>query len=304
MRWFSDLLGDIRGGDYLLVAALVLLAGYASWRLYWALWGQGRVRPYGRFSGLSFQIGLTLTLERLYEFAHAHVAVDQLTALATSNGYRLYDFEVTHGIFFEQSLEHFFLRQTFIMHAVYVFYAFAHLFVTLAFLIWLYLRRNEAFTFVRNLFYLTTGVALIVYMVFPTSPPRLFTNLGFQDPAILMGFAPAGGLAASQQTFNPYAAMPSLHLVYALIVGATLVIVGRSRWLRVLGALYPLVMLGVILISANHWILDAFGSVVVVAGCALILALARLIYRKVPPLVAGLDPLVRLRLTPAVRRYG
>jgi len=280
--WISDLWADIASGDYLFVAALALLLGFVLWRLYWAIFRSGEFRPAKRLSGLTFQIGLTLIMERLYEFARAHVAVDQLTALAYSNGSKIADFEITHGFFFEQGLERLFLPDTLLMHAIYGFYAFAHLFVTLGFLVWLYLRRNEYFSFVRNLFYATTGVALIVYMVFPTAPPRSFTNFGFVDPAVLLGISPPGGLPASQQMYNPYAAMPSLHMVYALIVGATLVAIGRHWWLRLAGAVYPVVMLAVVLISANHWILDACGSVVVVAGCTLILAALRFMVRQLP----------------------
>lgn len=270
--WVGDLFRDIVEGDYLFVVALALLASSLGWRVYSRIRQAEHHPRLNKFFGLSLQIGLTLMLERLYEFSRAHVSVDQLTALAYSNGYKLVDFEVTHGIFFEQRLQRFFLPDGLLMRAIYGFYGFAHLFVTLGFLIWLYLRRNAAFAFVRNMLYLTTGISLIVYMVFPTAPPRMFLNLGFVDPSISLGFTEAGGAQVTSYTYNPFAAMPSLHLVYALIVGWTLVVVGRHLWLRVLGAIYPFVMLAVVLISANHWILDAVGAVIVVAMSATILS--------------------------------
>ncbi|GEM_PF-917078 len=271
--WLGALVADALEGDYLLVVAAFLLLAYGIWRITVKILDRPIDRRLQRFFGLTCQIGLTLMFERLYEFSRAHIAVDQLTALAYSNGYRLLDFEITHGIFFEARLEQLFLPDQLLMHAIYGFYAFAHLFVTLGFLIWLYLRRNQAFSFVRNLFYLTTGVALIVYMTFPVAPPRMFPNYGFFDPAQILHLAPAGGAQLTSYTYNPFAAMPSLHLVYALIVGGTLVVVGRHLWLRLAGALYPFLMLAVILISANHWIMDAFGAVVVVALSALLLYL-------------------------------
>jgi PAP2 superfamily len=274
LSWVGDLFQDVRSGDYLFVAAFALLAIYVGWRIYCRLQASGVERRFRRFFGLSLQIGLTLMLERLYEFSRAHVAVSQLTALAYSNGYKLAQFEIIHGFFFEPGLEHFFTPDVLLMNAIYGFYAFAHLFVTLGFLVWLYLRRNTAFLFVRNLFYMTTGVSLIMYMTFPTAPPRLFSNLGFFDPMVVLGITPAGGVQVNQWTYNPFAAMPSLHMVYALIVGATLVVAGRSLWLRVVGAVYPFIMLAVVLISGNHWILDAVGAVVVVAGSAAVLAFA------------------------------
>lgn len=276
--WVGGLAADIAEGDYLMVVSLVLIASYGGWRL-WMYAGtrRGWAPPsskVNRFFGLVSQIGLTLTLERLYEFSRAHVAVDQVTAVAYSNGYRLLDFEIGHNIFFEQRLQRAFLPHNLLMHGIDAFYAFAHLFVTLGFLIWLYLRRNRSFMFVRNLFFLSTGIALVIYMVYPAAPPRMYLNFGFVDPSQALGFTAAGGAQVTSYTYNPFAAMPSLHMVYALIVGWTLVAVGQRLWLRALGFVYPLLMLATVLISANHWILDGIGAVVVVVAAALALAIA------------------------------
>lgn len=272
MGWLSNLFLDIASGDYLFVVSFLLLLAYLGWRAYCKLRLLEEQRPYKRFFGLSLQIGVTLFLERLYEFTRAHVAVSQLTALAYSNGYKVANFEISHGFFFEPALEHFFTPDVWLMHAIYAIYAFAHLFATLGLLIWVYVKRNSAFAFVRNMFYVSTAMALVVYMTFPTTPPRFFSDLGLYDPEQVLGFTPAGGAQLSAQTFNPYAAMPSLHMIYALIVGGTLLVLGRHVLLRAAGLLYPFIMLAVVLISANHWILDAVGALVVVAGSAAVLA--------------------------------
>lgn len=269
--WLNDLLDDVAQGDYLFMVALTLLAVWGVWRLYYRFYAGGNAARYPRFFGLTLQIGMTLMLERLYEFSRAHVVVSQLTDVAYSNGYKLLDFELGHGFFVEPRIQQFFLPDNLLMHGIDAFYAFAHLFVTLGFLIWLYVRRNEAFTYVRNLFYLATGMALVVYMTFPTAPPRMFLNFGFHDPSQTLGFTQGGGAQVTSYTYNPFAAMPSLHLVYAIIVGATLFMVGRHLWLRIAGVVYPFVMLAVVLISANHWILDAVGAAVTVGLAALVL---------------------------------
>ncbi len=272
--WLFDLLSDIAQGDYLFIVALSLLAAWAVWRLYTRFYSAGQAPRFPRFFGLVLQIGMTLMLERLYEFSRAHVTVAQLTAVAYSNGYKLLDFEIGHGFFIESRIQQLFLPDNLLMHAIDGFYALAHLFVTLGFLIWLYVRRNEAFGFVRNLLYMSTGIALIVYMTFPTAPPRYFPNFGFVDPSQAIGLTQSGGAQLTSYTYNPFAAMPSLHLVYAIIVGASLVVLGRHLWLRILGGIYPFVMLAVVLISANHWILDAVGAVVTVALAAILLTAA------------------------------
>ncbi|HZT96033.1 MAG TPA: phosphatase PAP2 family protein [Chloroflexota bacterium] len=274
-NWLNALAADVLEGDILFVVAVTLLLSWLCWRAYDHFLNHRKLPRVSRFFGLCVQIGVTLMLERLYEFSRANIIVGQLTATAYSNGYKLLDFEIDHGFFVEARIERFFWPDSLLMHSVDVFYGLAHLFVTLGFLIWLYLRRNSSFSFVRNLFYLSTAIALMVYMVFPTAPPRMFTNYGFLDPSQALGFTAAGGAQLTSYTYNPFAAMPSLHLVYALIVGLSLVVVGRRWWIRAIGAVYPAVMLAVILISANHWILDAAGAVVVVAVSAGILAAGR-----------------------------
>ena len=288
--WVDDLFSDIGQGDYLFLVALALISAGCAWRMYDHFWRHDdQPHRFSRYFGLSVQLGVILMLERLYEFYRGSVAVGQLTAVAYSHAYAILNWEMTHGVFIEARLEQFFLPDQLLMHAIYAFYGLAHLFVTVGFLIWIYLRRNYAFSFVRNLIYLTSAMALVIYMVFPTAPPRMFAPYGFVDPATALGLSQAGGAGMTSYTYNPFAAMPSLHLVYALIVGATLVIVGKRLWIRALGVIYPIVMLAVILISANHWVLDAVGAVVVVAVCALILASIRTMGRAVSGRISTLS---------------
>ena len=57
----------------------------------------------------------------------------------------------------------------------------SHFVLTTGFLVWLYLRRNDSFYFVRNMFMVAMGLALVGYALFPTAPPRLFPEYGFVD---------------------------------------------------------------------------------------------------------------------------
>ncbi len=148
------------------------------------------------------------------------------------------------------------------------FYLYCHFIGTLLFLAWLYLFRPRYFPFVRTVFFITCGLALAIYIAFPMMPPRLMGS-HLQLPhgyRIEDTLAPILNykLQQAQIGYNPYAAMPSLHFAWALILGVTLVLVGRHVLLRLLGLLYPVMMLATILISGNHLFLDAAGSVVVV----------------------------------------
>jgi PAP2 superfamily len=140
-----------------------------------------------------------------------------------------------------------------------------HLVGTTAFLVWVYRSRRPAFALVRTTIVVATGLALIGYIAYPAAPPRL-ADLGFSDAV-----STHTGLNLSSDVlgalYNPIAAVPSLHFGYALIVGAGLVVLARSRWLRVAGALYPLAMLYIIVATGNHFWFDALvgGAVVVVA---------------------------------------
>ena len=92
--------------------------------------------------------------------------------------------------------------------------------ITIAFLVWLYLFRNETFYFVRNMFMASMGLALIGYTLFPTAPPRLYPQYGFVDT--ITDLSNVNHDSAIVKVFiNPYAAVPSMHCAFAMMIGAT-----------------------------------------------------------------------------------
>jgi hypothetical protein len=146
-------------------------------------------------------------------------------------------------------------------------YVLLHFVGTAALLVWVHRRHPKRFPIVRTTFVVATGFALIGYVLYPAAPPRL-ADLGFSDTV-----TSATGLDLSSDLlgalYNPFAAVPSLHFGYALIVGVVLATVAKTRIVRALGAAYPSVMLLVIVGTGNHFILDAaLGGLVVVAGWA------------------------------------
>ena len=98
--------------------------------------------------------------------------------------------------------------------------------VTLAFI---YLRRNEHFYFVRNMFMVAMGLALVVYVVFPTAPPRLLPELGFTDSVARLHRASTSSDSSVNALVNPYAAVPSMHVGFALMLGVPMVAHGAPR---------------------------------------------------------------------------
>ncbi len=130
--------------------------------------------------------------------------------------------------------------------------------VTVAALVYLYLRHNRSFYFVRNMFAIAMFVALIGYIVFPTAPPRFMPEWGFIDSvASVTGVHVDHASASLNALVNPYAAIPSMHVCFALMIGWPLTLLTRHRIVKVMWFLYPFLMAFVIIATANHFIFDA-----------------------------------------------
>ena len=144
-------------------------------------------------------------------------------------------------------------------------YVLLHFAGTAAALIWVHRRRPHAFPFVRSTLIVSTALALVGYVLYPAAPPRL-ANMGFADTVTKdTGLNLSSDLLGS--FYNPIAAVPSLHFGYALIVGVALAQLASQRWLRLLGAAYPALMLLIIVGTGNHFLFDAAaGGLVVAAG--------------------------------------
>jgi membrane-associated phospholipid phosphatase len=129
-------------------------------------------------------------------------------------------------------------------------------------LLWVYLRRNEAFVRFRNTILLANVIGLIGYVLLPTAPPRMFPDLGFSDT--LSGFGELNhGSGLIEFAANPYAAMPSLHAADALIVGVVLFTVCRSWWAKAIWLLWPAWVWFSVMATGNHFWLDVVAGVVV-----------------------------------------
>jgi len=133
-------------------------------------------------------------------------------------------------------------------------------------LLWVYLRRNHAFTRFRNTILLANVLGLIGYVLLPTAPPRFFTSIGFTDTlGQLGGLNHGSGLI--ELAANPYAAMPSLHAADALIVGIILSSVVRNRVGKALWLIWPLWVSFAVMATGNHFWLDVLAGIVLGTLC-------------------------------------
>jgi hypothetical protein len=157
-----------------------------------------------------------------------------------------------------------------LMGALDVAYLTLHLSATVVFLLWLYRRRPAVYPLIRNTLLIASALALAGFILYPTAPPRL-AQLGISDTISGPHVDLNRGLVSS--LYNPFAAIPSMHVGYAVVVGGGLVRYASRRATRLVGVLYPFVVLLVIVATGNHFVLDAaLGAAV--AGAALLVALA------------------------------
>ncbi|GAA2284206.1 inositol phosphorylceramide synthase [Streptomyces ruber] len=150
------------------------------------------------------------------------------------------------------------------------YYAAVHFPATVAFLVWLYLRRPAHYVWARRTLAAVTAAALVLHLAFPLAPPRMLGEPGLVDTGQVYGPTVYGAAPAADTMANQFAAMPSLHFGWALMVAIGLIAATRSR-LRWLWLLHPLLTLLVIVGTANHYWLDSL-----VASALLGLALAAL----------------------------
>ena len=199
---------------------------------------------------------------------------------AYHNAVRIIDLEKAVGLFHEAAIQGWFLdAPAGVLRAFNIFYGSFHFIVTAAVLAWLAWRHPRAYPTWRNTLLIGTGLALIGFSLFPLMPPRLLCDCTFGagpvattdglprfvDTLAVYGGSWSFGDSTMQAVSNQYAAMPSLHLAWALWCAMVLVPRVRHRWAMSLAVLYPFMTLLTVIVTGNHYWLDAVGGAVVIA---------------------------------------
>ncbi|MFI5550181.1 phosphatase PAP2 family protein [Streptomyces sp. NPDC051738] len=213
------------------------------------------------------------------------------TGEAFRNADRVWNFERAAHLPGEGSVQNLLLHDDALIHIANTYYATVHFPATAAFLVWLYLRRPAHYVWARRVLAAVTAAALVVHLTFPLAPPRMLAAAGLVDTGQVYGPSVYGS-PETDHLSNQFAAMPSLHFGWALMVAIGLIAATRSRW-RWLWLLHPLLTLLVIVGTANHYWLDA---IVATAMLGLALAAINLPQRTATTAGRGAD-----RLVPAAR---
>jgi len=216
---------------------------------------------------LGWQIGLVLVVNTAYEVVRG--IADGQRSVAMAHGQQVIDVERATGTFFEPGLQAFFLPANWLMDFANQVYMNSQFAVVLGFFVWLYFFRNESFYFVRNMFAAAMGLALIGYTLYPTAPPRMFAEYGFVDT--INDYSSVNhDSALAKLLINPYAAVPSMHCAFALMIGVTGFQLVRPRALKALWVAWPLLVAWVVVVTGNHYWIDIVLGWAVALGAALI----------------------------------
>jgi hypothetical protein len=202
------------------------------------------------------QVALFAAAYLAYRLVRGLVEGDANAAFAHARD--LISLERTMHVFVEPSIQAWASGSHFVMVVCSWLYVNAQTTVTVGALVYLYLRHNRNFYFVRNMFMVAMAIALVCYAAFPTAPPRFMPEWGFIDTVGQVTGVHVNAHSASLNALtNLYAAIPSMHVAFALMIGWTLARLVRWRVARVLWVLYPFLMAFVIIATANHFIIDA-----------------------------------------------
>jgi len=215
-----------------------------------------------------------VALYEIYETARGHIHPPAGPALHHAEA--LVRLERALGLYQEPRVQRAFIHHPTVLQFWNIYYGTIH-FVVPALALWLlWRRRRDRFGHYRTAFVVMCYLALAVFFLWPLMPPRYMpAHYGFVDTG-----ARFGGLgpldSGSMKDTNPFAAMPSLHIGWSVWSAWVLVPLLSARPAKVLAAVYPLCTLTAIVVTANHWILDAAGGLAVFgAGLAVAAAAGR-----------------------------
>src|SRR5512133_3967167 len=198
---------------------------------------QARLLPHGVLDVVR-QVLLFAAAYYAYRLVRGWIDDPQGATVAFDNARHLIHFEQTMGFFVEPSIQAWASTKPAIIDFASWVYINCQTSVTLGVLVFLYLFHNKSFYFVRNMFMIAMGIALVGYAVYPTAPPRLMPEWGFTDSVAALTGQRVENEPVSA-LLNLYAAVPSMHVCFALMVGWPLARLVKPRPLKVVWSLYP-----------------------------------------------------------------
>ena len=183
------------------------------------------------------------------------------TSVARHHALQIIGFQAHLSLNVEHQIQQWALHFTPFVVACNYFYGSLHFVVTAGVLFYLYTRWRDDYPLWRNAMAVATALALLGFIFFPLMPPRLLpAHYGFVDTLAKYPTFWSFKSGAINKISNQYAAMPSVHCAWALFCACALVPRLRHRWAKVLAGIYPLFTVTAIVVTANHYVVDALAG--------------------------------------------
>jgi hypothetical protein len=199
-------------------------------------------------------------------------------AAAIAHARTVVHLEQALGMNWESTIQSAALDRHWLMTAANWVYIWGHWPVIAGAAVWLWRRDRDTYRLLRDAMFLSGAVGLAVFALYPVAPPRL-APFGLVDS--VMRWSHAYRALQPPSLTNPYAAMPSLHFGWDLLVGIMLVLRARHVLVRAAGVLLPAAMALAVVATANHFVIDVVaGGVLALAGLWAAVALRRATVRK------------------------
>ncbi|MGH8891998.1 MAG: phosphatase PAP2 family protein, partial [Actinomycetes bacterium] len=206
---------------------------------------------------------LVLILSLFVVYRIARLVITGHDDMAIANAWWVWDVERALRLPDEETLQDWALQWPELLRAANWYYVVVHFPITAAFLAWGWWRRPPAeYRWARRLITVLTGLALVVHVLMPLAPPRMLHSLGFLDTMAVFGPSAYDGSAANLA--NQFAAMPSLHVGWALLIAIVVIRTTSTPW-RWVVAVHPLITVVVVVATANHYWIDAIAAALLLA---------------------------------------
>ena len=208
---------------------------------------------------------------------------------ALNRSFRIIDLERDFGFFWETQLQAAILSSKVLVQLFNFIYFWMDFPFIIVVGIWMYFWHRRQYTLTRDAMLLSGAIAIIIYNLFPVAPPRFLPEFGFVDT--MAEYSRLSYQAESAQPFvNPYAAVPSLHVGWPVLLAVGVIAATRFKPLWVLALLLPVAQFFAVIMTGNHYIFDAqIGVVVSLVGLGLALAMQRWGYAALGRLL-GIKP--------------
>lgn len=244
-----------------------------------------------RYSGFR-ELMLFVVFLLFYKLSRGLAIGDETTAF--ENAQKVIEWEYNLGIFYEIPIQQFFLDKTTLVEVINWIYIKLHIPTTIIFFVWMFYKRRKHYLYIRNGFLIANVITLFFFLWFPCAPPRMINGMEINDYRELgmrvidnlnaMGIYLNGGFVdtlyyvsginlydgVNSKLFNQFAAMPSMHFGNSLLIAVGIFWYTNKTWFKWVAMLYPVFVLTVIVMTGNHFFLDAvLGGIIIMFPFAL-----------------------------------